>query len=167
VWSPCPPLLRTKTNPILFYFSLFHSVIIGLALGTATDEFKSLLIAIVFHQLFEGIALGVRIAEVTRFGNWQKYVAAILYPIATPIGIAVGIGIRKSFNANAYKSLLTQGILDSLSAGILFYNGYVELMAFEMNRNAVFRAHNGVRKAALFFAVYLGAAIMAVIGLWA
>ena len=146
---------------------LFHSVIIGLALGTATDEFKSLLIAIIFHQLFEGIALGVRIAEVSRFSNWKKYAAAFLYPIATPIGIAVGIGIRKSFNANAYRSILSQGILDSLSAGILFYNGYVELMAFEMNRNAVFRAHNGVRKAALFFAVYVGAATMAVIGLWA
>lgn len=142
-------------------------MIIGLALGVATDEFKSLLVAIVFHQLFEGIALGVRIAEVKSFNSWKKWIAALLYPITTPIGIAIGIGVRKSFNANAYRALLSQGIFDSLSAGILFYNGYVELMAFEMNRNAVFRAHNTSRKFALFFAVYLGAAIMAVIGLWA
>lgn len=126
-----------------------------------------MLVAIVFHQLFEGIALGVRIAEVKRFNSWKKFLAAMLYPLTTPIGIAIGIGIRKSFQANGFKALLVQGIFDSLSAGILFYNAYVELIAFEMNRNAVFRAHNWQRKAALFFAVYLGAAIMAVIGLWA
>lgn len=146
---------------------LFHSVIIGLALGTATDEFKSLLIAICFHQFFEGIALGVRISEIKYLSSLKKVLMAFFYPITTPIGIAIGIGIRKSYNENAFKALLTQGIFDSLSAGILFYTAYVELMAFEMNRNAVFRAHNTLRKAALFFAVYLGAAGMAVIGLWA
>lgn len=136
-------------------------------MGVATDEFKSLLVAIIFHQLFEGIALGVRLAEVKSFNSWKKFAAALFYPITTPIGIAVGIGIRKSFNSNAYRAVLTQGIFDSLSAGILFYNGYVELMAFEMNRNAVFRAHNAPRKITLFLAVYTGAAVMAVIGLWA
>jgi zinc transporter 1/2/3 len=146
---------------------IFHSVIIGLALGVATEEFKSLLIAIVFHQLFEGIALGVRLAELKGVGTFKKWLAALAYPIMTPIGIAIGIGIRKSFNENGYKALLVSGIFDSLSAGILFYNAYVELIAFEMNRNAVFRAHNWPRKIALFFAVYVGAAIMAVIGLWA
>lgn len=133
----------------------------------ATDEFKSLLVAIVFHQLFEGIALGVRIAEIKRFGSVKKWIAALLYPITTPLGIAVGIGIRKTFNTNGYKALVTQGIFDSLSAGILFYNAYVELIALEMNRNVVFRAHNWPRKISLFFAVFVGAGIMAVIGLWA
>lgn len=147
--------------------SIFHSAIIGLDLGIATNEFKTLLVAIIFHQLFEGIALGVRIAEIKRFTSIKKFGAALLYPLVTPIGIAIGIGVRHSFNDNDWREILTQGIFDSLSAGILFYNAYVELMAFEMNRNAVFRAHNGKRKAALFFAVYLGASIMAIIGIWA
>lgn len=138
-----------------------------MALGVATDEFKSLLVAVIFHQLFEGIALGVRLAEVKSFNSWKKFAAALLYPVTTPVGIAVGIGIRRTFNSNAFRAILVQGIFDSLSAGILFYNGYVELMAFEMNRNAVFRAHNAPRKIALFVAVYLGAAVMAIIGLWA
>lgn len=146
---------------------IFHSVIIGIALGIATDEFKSLLIAIVFHQLFEGIALGVRIAEVKHLSGLKKWLAAVAYPIMTPIGIAIGIGVRKSFNENGFKALLVSGIFDSLSAGILFYNAYVELIAFEMNRSAVFRAHNWPRKISLFIAVWAGAAIMAVIGLWA
>lgn len=125
------------------------------------------MIAIVFHQLFEGIALGVRIAEVKHLSGLKKWLAAVAYPIMTPIGIAIGIGVRKSFNENGFKALLISGIFDSLSAGILFYNAYVELIAFEMNRSAVFRAHNWPRKVALFFAVWVGAAIMAVIGLWA
>lgn len=165
--SPLPARSSPKLTTFASFCSLFHSVIIGLALGVATDEFKSLLVAIIFHQLFEGIALGVRIAELKHFNSCKKYIAACLYPLTTPVGIAIGIGIRKSFQSNGFKALLVQGIFDSLSAGILFYNGYVELMAFEMNRNAVFRAHNWQRKAALFIAVYLGAGIMAVIGLWA
>lgn len=41
-----------------------HSFVIGLALGTASgDEFLPLMIALVFHQLFEGIALGATVAD--------------------------------------------------------------------------------------------------------
>ena len=40
-----------------------HSVIIGVALGVARAEFDLLLIALVFHQFFEGIALGSVVIE--------------------------------------------------------------------------------------------------------
>ena len=40
-----------------------HSIIIGIALGVARDEFISLFIALVFHQFFEGIALSAVVME--------------------------------------------------------------------------------------------------------
>jgi zinc transporter 1/2/3 len=41
-----------------------HSVVIGMALGTASGEsFLPLMIALIFHQLFEGIALGATVAD--------------------------------------------------------------------------------------------------------
>jgi len=44
---------------------LFHSVFIGMALSVSTgSEFVVLLIAISFHQTFEGLALGARIAAI-------------------------------------------------------------------------------------------------------
>jgi zinc transporter 1/2/3 len=42
----------------------FHSVIIGITLGTiAGDEFKPLLIALSFHQFFEGFGLDCSMVE--------------------------------------------------------------------------------------------------------
>lgn len=47
---------------------LFHSIFIGMALSVATGAgFVVLLIAISFHQTFEGLALGSRIAGITAF----------------------------------------------------------------------------------------------------
>lgn len=48
---------------------IFHSLIIGLTLVVAGDSFfKTLFIVILFHQIFEGIALGSRIAALgTKF----------------------------------------------------------------------------------------------------
>ncbi|KAI9147820.1 Zinc-regulated transporter 1 [Paramyrothecium foliicola] len=43
---------------------VFHSILIGLTLVVAADSsFKVLFIVILFHQMFEGIALGSRIAD--------------------------------------------------------------------------------------------------------
>jgi len=147
---------------------LVHSVIIGLALGVSTSEFDSLIIAICFHQLFEGIALGTRIAELRNVKTLCKKLGlGFAYPITTPLGIAIGIGIRFSYNPESYVALLFQGILDSLSAGILIYNAYVELIAIEMNHNNKFRALSMPRKLSYFAAMYIGAAAMAIIGIWA
>lgn len=42
---------------------IFHSVLIGLTLVVAGDSFyQTLLVVIVFHQFFEGLALGARIS---------------------------------------------------------------------------------------------------------
>ena len=39
-----------------------HSVIIGLTLAV-TDEFSTLFVVIIFHQTFEGLGLGTRLAQ--------------------------------------------------------------------------------------------------------
>jgi len=46
-----------------------HSVIIGLSLGTAgsIDTIKPLLVALSFHQFFEGMGLGGCISQVLQF----------------------------------------------------------------------------------------------------
>ncbi|KAJ3234025.1 hypothetical protein HDU81_001787 [Chytriomyces hyalinus] len=146
---------------------MFHSVIIGLTLGVAADdEFTSLLAAICFHQLFEGMALGVMIGTLN-LQRMQKAALCILYPITTPIGIAIGVGVHNAFNPNSHGLILTQGILNSLSAGILFYNTYTELMSEEISHNVAFRAYAPAFKSVCFFAMYVGAAAMAILAIWA
>ncbi|KAG0175542.1 high-affinity Zn(2+) transporter zrt1 [Apophysomyces sp. BC1034] len=147
---------------------LMHSIIIGITLGTiGTGEFNTLLIALVFHQFFEGIALGTRINDLN-CKSWVKpIVMGLLFIITTPFGVAIGVGIHESFNPLSSSSVLAQAILDSLSAGILLYNAYVSLMSIEINHNAAFRKSSLIRKAVCFLSMYIGAALMAVLGTWA
>jgi zinc transporter 1/2/3 len=55
---------------------LFHSIFIGLSISVSTGTtFIALMIAITFHQIFEGLALGARIAaipslQITSFRPW-------------------------------------------------------------------------------------------------
>jgi zinc transporter 1/2/3 len=118
---------------ILEFGVIFHSIFIGLTLAVSGSEFITLYIVLVFHQTFEGLGLGTRLATVP----WPKtkrltpYLLAIGYGVSTPIAIAVGLAVRQSFSTGSAKFLLVNGIFDSISAGILIYTGLVELMAHE------------------------------------
>ncbi|KAF7724062.1 high-affinity Zn(2+) transporter zrt1 [Apophysomyces ossiformis] len=160
--------IRNIGTLILELGIVMHSIIIGITLGTiGTDEFTTLLIALVFHQFFEGIALGTRINDLN-CKTWLKpFVMGILFIIMTPIGVAIGVGIRQSFNPLSSSSVLAQAILDSLSAGILLYNAYVSLMSIEINHNAGFRKSPLSRKVVCFLSMYIGAGLMSVLGTWA
>jgi len=51
-----------------------------------------------------------------------------LLPIPySPLGVAIGLGVRESFNANGAAMAGTSGVLDAFSAGILLYTGLVEV----------------------------------------
>lgn len=49
---------------ILEFGVIFHSVIIGLNLGTAGKEFGTLYVVLVFHQSFEGLGIGARMSAI-------------------------------------------------------------------------------------------------------
>jgi zinc transporter 1/2/3 len=147
---------------------LFHSVIIGLTLGVTPDtEFRVLLLAVGFHQLFEGMALGVMISNLDLKFTTKFFVLGLLYPLTTPLGIVVGILVREKYNGNSQSLLLLQGVLNSLSAGILMYNVYAELMGVEINHNEVFTKFSKGFKFACFMAMYVGAIALAILALWA
>ncbi|CAO3682667.1 unnamed protein product [Rhizopus stolonifer] len=147
---------------------VMHSILIGIALAvTDKDEFTTLLIALIFHQFFEGMALGTRLNDIN-YERWYKPIMmGFIYICMTPIGIAIGIGIHSSFNTNSYSYVLSQAILDSLSAGILLYNAYVSLMSMEISHSNAFHNASTTRKFVCFLSMYVGAGIMSLIGEWA
>lgn len=52
---------------------LFHSVLVGITLVVAEDSFFiTLFVVIVFHQMFEGVALGTRIASIGHHTNTDR-----------------------------------------------------------------------------------------------
>jgi zinc transporter 1/2/3 len=143
-----------------------HSVIIGLALGVNADiaEVRALFIALAFHQAFEGVALGVSVAE-AGLSKFQRAVAVCSFTLATPVGIAIGLGLASQQSTGSYGLLLAQGILDSVSTGILVYMALVDMISESFQAPCI--ADRRLLRLAMLVAIFFGAAMLALIGLWA
>jgi zinc transporter 1/2/3 len=154
---------------ILEFGVVFHSVFIGLTLAVSGSEFTTLYIVIVFHQTFEGLGLGSRLATFPWPPSKQMtpYVLGFAYGLSTPIAIAIGLGVRKSYPPEGRTTLIVNGVFDSISAGILIYVGLVELIAHEFLFTTSMR-EGPIRKVLVaFLLLCLGAALMALLGKWA
>jgi zinc transporter 1/2/3 len=153
---------------ILEFGVLFHSVMIGLTLAAAGSEFATLYPVIVFHQSFEGLGIGARMSAIP-FGpkrQWLQWVLCSAYGLTTPIAIAIGLGLRTTYASNSFTANMVSGILNAISAGILIYTAFVELLA----RDFLFDPKRTKSHARILFMVVvtmLGAGIMALLGKWA
>ncbi|KNG88511.1 zinc-regulated transporter 1 [Aspergillus nomiae NRRL 13137] len=152
---------------ILEFGIIFHSVIIGLNLGVTGSEFATLYPVLVFHQSFEGLGIGARMSAIPFDKHtWLPWILCAMYGLTTPISIAIGLGVRTTYNPGSKVALIVQGVLNAISAGVLIYSGLVELLA----RDFLFDPDRTKRRSQLLFMVFctlLGAGIMALIGKWA
>ena len=130
--------------------------------------FVTLFIVILFHQMFEGIALGTCIAELPQAaaGTLQKLIMAGTFALITPIGMAIGIGVLNQFNGNSPSTIVAIGTLDALSAGILAWVGIVEMLAKDWMHGKLLSA-GLIRTSSAMFALVCGLVLMSVLGKWA
>ena len=79
--------------------------------------------------MFEGLGLGSRLAFLSFPPKYRyvPYAAACIYAIMTPLGIAIGLGVRTTYNPESTTANIVSGVLDSISAGVLLYTGLVEV----------------------------------------
>ncbi|KAL9614521.1 MAG: hypothetical protein Q9167_000971 [Letrouitia subvulpina] len=157
---------------ILEFGVIFHSIFVGLTLAVAGKEFNTLYVVLVFHQTFEGLGLGSRLAATpwrtkTRRGRYTPYFFALAYAMSTPVAMAVGLGVRESWSPGSQAALVTNGVFDSISAGVLVYTGLVELMAHEFMFSPSMRRARGRVVLAAFGTMAAGAGLMALLGKWA
>lgn len=149
---------------------LFHSVFIGIALSVSTgSSFIVLLIAISFHQTFEGLALGSRIAAISSFGpgSFKPWAMSVMYGITTPIGQAIGLGVHGLYDPEGKVGLLMVGSVNAVSAGLLLYAGLVQLLAEDFLGERSYIELKGKRRLHACFSVVGGAMLMALVGVWA
>ena len=152
---------------ILEFGVIFHSVIIGLNLGVVGSEFNTLYAVLVFHQSFEGLGIGARMSAIPFApGSWLPWLLCAAYGLTTPTAIAIGLGLRTTYNPNSFTANVVSGVLDSMSAGILIYTGLVELLARDFLFNPL-RTKDSKRLAFMMATTFLGAALMALLGKWA
>lgn len=97
---------------------LCHSIFIGMAIAFSQDtRFVVLLIAISFHQIFEGLALGSRIAAINQFGSrsFKPWIMVLAYGITAPLGQAIGLAVHGTFDLGSQRGLLMVGIANAFS----------------------------------------------------
>ncbi|CAH0475183.1 unnamed protein product [Peronospora belbahrii] len=160
--------IRRKIATLIFETGvIFHSIIIGLDLGITTGtDFKTLLAALCFHQLFEGVAIGT--SALSSLGSKRKlFMLNFAFAITTPVGQAVGIAIRTTYSESSTTALWVQGTLNCVAGGILLYTGLVELLTYNMTTNGQFLSRSTSQRFTLYICLWLGAGLMALIGKWA
>lgn len=146
---------------------LFHSILIGITLVVAGDSyFITLFIVIVFHQFFEGLALGSRIAGLTNCNSLTKFSMALAFALITPIGMAIGIGVLNQFNGNDPSTIIAIGTLDAFSAGILIWIGIIEMWAHDWLHGPLATA-SAIKTFTSFVCLILGFVLMSLLGKWA
>ncbi|KAL3417235.1 Zinc-regulated transporter 2-like protein 1 [Phlyctema vagabunda] len=148
---------------------LFHSVFIGMALSVAVgNDFVVLLIAISFHQTFEGLALGSRIAALTwKPHAYQPWIMAIAYGCTTPIGQAIGLATHTLYDPGSEVGLLMVGIMNAISSGLLTFTSLVDLMSEDFLSDESWRILRGRKRVVACLLVFGGAFSMSLIGAWA
>ncbi|KAG6137734.1 hypothetical protein E4U28_004446 [Claviceps purpurea] len=148
---------------------LFHSVFIGMALSVATGPaFVVFLVAISFHQSFEGLALGSRIAAVPfPRKSIRPWLMVLAYGLTTPLGQAIGLIVHKMYDPASMGGLLVVGFMNAISAGLLLYAGLVQLLAEDFLSEKSYRVLRGKKRLQAYVCVVGGALLMAVVGAFA
>ncbi|XP_061374884.1 zinc transporter 4, chloroplastic isoform X2 [Gastrolobium bilobum] len=143
-----------------------HSVIIGLSLGVSQSPcvIRPLIAALSFHQFFEGFALGGCISQ-AQFKTSSATIMACFFALTTPVGVGIGTGIASVYDPHSPGALIAEGILDSLSAGILVYMALVDLIAADFLSKRM--SCNFRLQIVSYCMLFLGAGLMSSLAIWA
>jgi zinc transporter 1/2/3 len=147
---------------------LFHSVFVGMTVSITAEGFIVLLTAIVFHQMFEGLGLGTRIADVPYPSNsWKPWALVVAFGSTAPIGQAIGLITRGSYDPNSAFGLIIVGVFNAISSGLLIYAALVDLLAEDFLSEEAQHNMTGKKKTHAFIYVLMGAAGMSIVGAFA
>lgn len=92
----------------------------------------------------------------------------IMFSVTTPMGIVLGMMVfyMTGYDDNNPNALILEGLLGSLSSGILVYMALVDLIAVDFFQNKTMSSSPRLKKAC-YIALVLGSASMSVLALWA
>ncbi|XP_015065436.1 fe(2+) transport protein 1-like [Solanum pennellii] len=160
-------LLRYRVIAMVLELGIIvHSIVIGISLGSSnnTCTIKGLVAALCFHQMFEGMGLGGCILQ-AEYKMLKKAAMAFFFSVTTPFGIALGIALSNTYQENSPRALITVGLLNASSAGLLIYMALVDLLAADFMGDKLQGSIKLQIKA--FIAVLLGAGGMSLMAKWA
>ncbi|KAI0169246.1 Zinc/iron permease [Hypoxylon sp. FL1284] len=169
--QPVDPLVYKKMSMNITLLEggiLFHSVFVGMTVSITIEGFVVLLIAILFHQMFEGLGLGSRIAAVPYpKGSFRPWLLVFAFGTTAPIGQAIGLIARNSYDPNSAFGLIIVGVFNSISSGLLIYAALVDLLAEDFLSEESSHVLTMKDKKIAFVFVLLGALGMSIVGAFA
>ena len=173
---------RILTAHLLEFSIIIHSTVIGLNLGTTLAEpgpdgrpdagsvrpVVALIVVLSFHQFFEGLALGSYVADLgASVSAARKTLMCAMFALAVPAGAWAGIGVASAYAATSQTKLWVSGSLSGLTGGMLLFSALITFMAEEFSRDDVSGAAGRRLKRKMYATMMLGAACMALLGIWA
>ncbi|XP_023746205.1 zinc transporter 3 [Lactuca sativa] len=143
-----------------------HSIIIGLSLGASKspETIKPLIVALSFHQFFEGLGLGGCIFQ-AKIKSLAIISMGAFFTLTTPGGIVIGILMSNSYKENSTNSLIVEGVLNAASAGMLIYMALVNLISPDFNNPRMQNKKMLLLGSNVF--LLLGAGLMSLLAKWA
>lgn len=165
-----PLVLRKQSMQITLIEGgiLFHSIFVGMTISITNEGFITLLVAIIFHQAFEGLGLGSRIAAVPYpKHSWKPWALVVAFGTTAPIGQAIGLATRNAYDPESALGLILVGVMNAISSGLLIYAALVDLLAEDFLSEEAQHTMNKSDKIKAFIYLLLGAIAMSIVGAFA
>ena len=131
--APKPEGLRAF---LLLIALSFHTIFDGLAVGLQTDEPEVWAVfgAICIHKSIISFCIGLEIWQTSRHKWIQAILMLSIFAIMSPVGIGVGIGLT-SGSGNELARLLASSILQGLAAGTFMYVTFLEILCLHIGHH--------------------------------
>ncbi|XP_048545083.1 zinc transporter 10-like isoform X2 [Triticum urartu] len=100
-----------------------------------------------------------------QFKNFSALLMAFFFAITTPVGIALGAGVASFYSASSPRAFMVEGILDSMSSGILIYIALVDLIAADFLSRRM--SCNPRLQVCSYVVLLVGAVAMSALAIWA
>lgn len=124
---------HSSLRSILLLIALsFHSVFEGLAIGLQTDsrEMLAIFMAVMMHKAVMAFSLGLNIAQSSL--SVRAFVfSSITFSLASPLGVAIGIGLCGL--PPSIPQQICNGVLQGIAGGTFLYITFFEVLPHELN----------------------------------
>ena len=128
-------------------------------------ELAGLVVALVFHQLAEGLGLGAAISA-ARPPRAKALGMALFFAATTPAGIVGGIALSLAYPRGTPGAALLRGSCNGLSAGVLLYLALVTLIAEDFGSPELARRDRKGLRGQMLAALLCGAGAMTLLAIW-
>lgn len=123
----------TLRSVLLLIALSFHSLFEGLAIGLQQElgQLISLFIAVIVHKAIMAFSLGLTIAQ-AHITVKQYILANLIFSVSSPIGMGIGILL-----ADLQQSLgrdIANGVLQGMAGGTFLYITFFEVLPHELNQ---------------------------------